>query len=162
RAKVAITDMDRGVSISTTTNNDGNYTQTHLAVGNYRISVEAAGFKSYIQENVPVNVDAATRVDAALQLGEVTQSVTVSETPAVLKSDRAEVSSMLEQDQITELPSLNRNFTQLEMLLPGTTKMTWQHASSENPQGGIQINTNGQLFGMQNFLIDGADNNDPV
>jgi len=57
---------------------------------------------------------------------------------------------------------LNRNFTQLELLLPGTSKMNWQHASIENPQGGIQITTNGQLFGMNNFMIDGADNNDPV
>lgn len=64
--------------------------------------------------------------------------------------------------EVSELPVLNRNFTQLELLLPGTSKMNWQHASSENPQGGIQINTNGQLFGMNNFMIDGADNNDPV
>ena len=46
--------------------------------------------------------------------------------------------------------------------MPGAQKMSWQHATSENPQQGIQINTNGQRFGSNNFMIDGADNNDPV
>ena len=63
---------------------------------------------------------------------------------------------------MNELPTLNRNLTSLQLLLPGSQKMHWQHASSENPQGGIQINNNGQDFGSTNFTIDGMDNNDPV
>ena len=109
-----------------------------------------------------VSVDTSSRVDVILQLGEVTQEVTVGATSPMLKTDRADVSTTLSGREIVELPVFNRNFTQLELLLPGTSKMVWQHASSENPQGGIQINTNGQLFGMNNFMIDGADNNDPV
>src|SRR5205823_5372391 len=144
------------------TNESGNYAQTHLTVGTYKITVEATGFKTSVQENVPISVDANARVDLTLQVGDVTQEVTVSEAPPLLKSDRADVSDTLSAREVSELPVLNRNFTQLELLLPGTTKMPWQHASSENPQGGIQINTNGQLFGMNNFMIDGTDNNDPV
>src|SRR5438876_9203553 len=162
QAKVTLTDVSKGVTVTTTTNESGNYTQTHLTVGTYKVTVEATGFKTSIQENVPVNVDANTRVDVALQVGDVTQEVTVSEVPPLLKSDRADVSDTLSAREISEIPVLNRNFTQLELLLPGTSKMNWQHASSENPQGGIQINTNGQLFGMNNFMIDGTDNNDPV
>lgn len=161
-AKITITDISKGVTVATTSNESGNYAQTHLTVGTYKISVEAAGFKTSVQEKVPVSVDTNTRVDLTLQVGEVTQEVTVNEAPPLLKSDRADVSDTLSSREVRELPVLNRNFTALELLLPGTTKMNWQHASSENPQGGIQINTNGQLFGMNNFLIDGADNNDPV
>jgi hypothetical protein len=101
-------------------------------------------------------------VDAKLEVGDVNQEITVSETPPLIQSDRAEVSDTLQSREISQAPIANRNFTQLELMMPGTTKMSWQHASSENPQGGIQINTNGQLFGMNNFMIDGADNNDPV
>lgn len=161
-AKVTITDVGKGITVSTTTNASGNYTQTHLSVGTYRVSIEAAGFKTVVQQNVSVSVDTSTRVDVVLELGAVTQEVTVSASPALLKTDRADVSATLSSQQVTNLPVLNRNFTELELLLPGTTKMNWQHASSENPQGGIQINTNGQLFGMNNFLLDGTDNNDPV
>jgi len=161
-AKITITNVAKGVTVSTTTNESGNYAQTHLTVGTYKVTVEAPGFKTSVQENVPVSVDSNTRVDLALQVGEVTQEVTVSEVASMLKSDRADVSDTLSSREVSELPILNRNFTQLELLLPGTSKMNWQHASSENPQGGIQINTNGQLFGMNNFMIDGADNNDPV
>jgi hypothetical protein len=157
-----MTDVSKGVTASTFTNESGNYTKTYLTVGTYKVSVEAKGFKSYLQENVPVSVDANTRVDVALQVGDVNQEITVSETPPLIQSDRAEVSDTLHSREVSELPVANRNFTQLELMMPGTTKMTWQHASSENPQGGIQIDTNGQLFGMNNFMIDGADNNDPV
>ena len=62
---------------------------------------------------------------------------------------------------MTDLPTLNRNLTSLQMLMPGAQRVLGQHASSENPQGGIQINNNGQTFGSTNFMIDGTDNNDP-
>jgi Carboxypeptidase regulatory-like domain/TonB dependent receptor len=161
-AKVTMTDVSKGVTVSTSTNESGNYSKPYLTVGTYKVSVEAKGFKSYLQENVPVSVDNNTRVDAKLEVGDVNQEITVSETPPLIQSDRAEVSDTLQSREISQAPIANRNFTQLELMMPGTTKMSWQHASSENPQGGIQINTNGQLFGMNNFMIDGADNNDPV
>jgi hypothetical protein len=161
-AKVTMTDVSKGVTVSTNTNESGNYIKTYLTVGMYKVTVEGKGFRTYVQENVPVSVDANTRVDAKLEVGDVNQEITVSETPPLIQSDRAEVSDTLQSREVSELPVANRNFTQLELMMPGTTKMTWQHASSENPQGGIQINTNGQLFGMNNFMIDGADNNDPV
>jgi hypothetical protein len=137
-AKVTITDVSKGITVTTPTNESGNYAQTHLTVGTYKITVEATGFKTSVQENIPISVDANARVDLTLQVGDVTQEVTVSEAPPLLKSDRADVSDTLTSREVSELPVLNRNFTQLELLLPGTSKMNWQHASSENPQGGIR------------------------
>src|SRR5437867_10014964 len=106
-AKVTITNVSKGVTVSTATNESGNYAQTHLTVGTYRISVEASGFKTSVQENVPVSVDTNTRVDLALQVGEVTQEVTVTEAPPLLKSDRADVSDTLSAREVSELPILN-------------------------------------------------------
>ncbi|PYX84858.1 MAG: hypothetical protein DMG70_05415 [Acidobacteria bacterium] len=90
------------------------------------------------------------------------ETVTVDSAPPLLETDRASVSTDLTSQQVESLPILDRNFTELELLLPGAAKMPWQHGQTENPQGGIQVNTNGQLFSGTNFMIDGMDNNDPV
>jgi hypothetical protein len=161
-AKVTVTDKEKGLSFSTTTNNSGYYTITNLNPGNYRVTIEAKGFKTSVQENVPVIVGSSSTVNLILQVGGVGETVTVDATPPLLETDRAAVGTEMSSRQVESLPVLNRNFTELELLLPGTAKMPWQHGQTENPQGGIQINTNGQLFSGTNFMIDGMDNTDPV
>jgi len=162
RAKVTITSVDRGIQYSTTTNETGNYTQTHLTVGRYKVEFEAKGFQRLVQQEVTVSVDRSTRVDVTLPIGQVTEQVYVTGATPALVTDRAEVSTSLDAKQLGELPTLNRNLTQLQRLMPGAAVALGQHASSENPQGGLQINNNGQSFGATNFMIDGTDNNDPV
>ncbi|HKW98229.1 MAG TPA: TonB-dependent receptor [Bryobacteraceae bacterium] len=68
----------------------------------------------------------------------------------------------MSNQQITQLPVFNRNFTNLTLLVPGATINTFQHAPSENPQGSILVNTNGQEFAGTNYLLDGMNNNDAV
>ena len=123
---------------------------------------EAAGFERLIKDGVEVSVDRSTRADAQMVIGEITREVTVTGEAPALVTDRAEVSVTLGLKQVEDLPILNRNLTALQLLLPGAQKSPWQHATSENPQGGIQIHNNGQEFGSTNFTIDGMDNNDPV
>src|SRR3954451_23379249 len=65
-AKVTITDLGKGVTYNTVTNESGNYTQGHLIVGIYEIRIEAAGFSPYTQKNAHVEVDAVTTVNARL------------------------------------------------------------------------------------------------
>src|SRR6266567_4268239 len=62
-AKVSITDVGKGVNYSTTTNESGNYNQTHLIAGVYEVRVEAPGFQAYVQQNVKVEVDSVTQVN---------------------------------------------------------------------------------------------------
>src|SRR2546428_136242 len=161
-AKVTLTEVGKGITVSTTTNASGNYTQTHLSVGTYRVSIEAGGLKAVVKQNAGGGVDPSPGGGGVWDLGAETRKIPETAAPPLLTTDRADVSATLSGRQVNELPVLNRNFTELELLMPGTTKMNWQHASSENSQGGIQINTNGQLFGMNNFILDGTDNNDPV
>src|SRR5690349_12947941 len=73
---VAIADTDRGTMYTTTTNADGNYTQTHLLAGHYQITIAAPAFAQFIA-TAEVQVDATTRVDAQLQVGKTTSTVTV-------------------------------------------------------------------------------------
>jgi outer membrane receptor protein involved in Fe transport len=161
-AKVTATDTEKGTSQETSTNDSGNYTLSNLIPGNYKVTIEAKGFKTFAQENLPVIVGSSTTLNATLQVGAVGEVVTVDSAPPLIETDRASVSTDLTSEQVVSLPVFDRNFTALELLLPGSAKMPWQHGQTENPQGGIQINTNGQLFSGTNFMIDGMDNNDPV
>ena len=161
-ATVTITNTDQGMTRTTTTNDSGNYTQNQLVPGMYRLSVEAKGFKKLTQNNVSVQVGRSARVDVQLQLGAVTEEVTVSAAPPSIETDKAELATTMSARQVETLPTFNRNFTSLEYLLPGATLNPWQHAASENPQGGLLVPTNGMQFSTTNFMLDGTDNNDPV
>ncbi len=161
-AKVTITEVNKDVSFVTSTNESGNYEQTHLIVGRYRVRVEAPGFRPYVQENVDLSVDAATQVNASLQVGAVTQEVSVTAEVPLLKTERTDVATTFSERQVEELPIFQRNFTQFELLSPGTQRLGWQHAASEDPQGSIQIMVNGQHFSGTSFQLDGTDNRDPI
>jgi Carboxypeptidase regulatory-like domain/TonB dependent receptor len=162
-AKVTVTSTAKGTADTTTTNESGNYSVTHLIPDAYRIRIEAAGFKATEIANVQVSADTSARVDTSLQVGEVTQSVEVTSEVPQLKTDRADVSITFNEKYASELPILNRNFTSFELLAPGTQKLVgWSHAATENPQGGQQIFVNGQHFSGTAFELDGTDNQDPI
>jgi hypothetical protein len=162
-AKVTVTSATRGTTLEATTNESGNYTVIHLIPDKYNIRVEFAGFKTFEAKEIPVSADAGTRVDAKMEVGAVTSTVTVtSESTPVLKTDRADVSFSFTEKQVEEIPLVTRNFTEFQLLSPGTQSFTWQHASSENPQQSLQIAVNGQHFGGTAFQLDGTDNRDPI
>ncbi len=160
-ATVIITDLDRGVRWQTQTNSDGNYIQTHLLAGHYQVQVSAASFAESVV-TAEVQVDATTRVDVQLQLGKASSAVTVTAETPLLKSDRADVSTTLSSRELEQLPIFNRNITTLVLALPGAQLNNFQHASSENPQGGLQINVNGQYFYSNGFELDGTENHSNV
>jgi hypothetical protein len=161
-AKVTIKNIDQNFIANTTTNDSGNFTLAQLPPGRYEVTVEKPGFNRTTQQNVTVSVGQSTTVDAGLQIGEVTQQLVVTEAPPQIETDRAEVHTMLDSRQITQLPVFNRNFTNLTLLVPGAQLNTFQHAAAENPQQSTLVNTNGQEFSGTNYLLDGMNNNDSV
>src|SRR5216684_8118148 len=162
-AKVTVTSIGKSTVYETTSNDSGNFSVTHLIPDSYKVHIEATGFKSYDVASVAVSADSAVNVDAALQVGSVSQTVEVTGEVAQLKTDRADVDIEFSQKYVEDLPVLNRNFTSFELLSPGTQKMPgFSHAATENPQGGGQIAVNGQHFSGTNFELDGTDNQDPI
>ncbi len=162
-AKVTVTSIGKNTVYETTSNDSGNFSVTHLIPDNYRVHVEATGFKAYDVASVTVSADSAVNVDAALQVGSISQTVEVTGEIPQLKTDRADVDIQFSQKYVEDLPVLNRNFTSFELLSPGTQKLPgFNHAATENPQGGGQINVNGQHFSGTNFELDGTDNQDPI
>jgi hypothetical protein len=161
-AKVTITETSKNVSVTIETNSDGNYTYNRLIPGAYRVRVESPNFKAAVQDGVVVNADTGSSANFQLQTGAVTEEVTITAEAPLLKTDRADVATTFETKQVTELPILDRNYTKFLLLTPGTSQLGWQHASSENPQGSVQIIVNGQPFHGTSFQLDGTDNRDPI
>ena len=82
------------MTTSLQTNPDGNYIQTHLLAGHYRVTIEAPGFETFVAD-ATVDVDASTRVDARLVIGKASSTMTVTAETPLLKTDRAELSDTL-------------------------------------------------------------------
>jgi Carboxypeptidase regulatory-like domain/TonB dependent receptor len=162
-AKVTVLDEGKGTSDTTTTNESGNYSVGHLIAGTYTVRVEASGFKVSQQKGVIVNVDANARVDLQFQVGGTSETVEVTAEAPQLKTDRSDVAVSFNEKYVEDLPILNRNFTQIQLLSPGSQKLVGgSHAATENPQGGQQIFSQGQHFSGTGFELDGTDNQDPI
>jgi hypothetical protein len=162
-ATVTVTSVSRRTVDTVSTNTVGYFEKLRLLPGAYEVRAELTGFKAKVVSAVNVSVDSQTRVDLALDLGQVTEVVVVESVQSqLLKIDRADVATTFETKQITELPILDRNFTKFVLLTPGTQRLSWNHATSENPQGSIQTMVNGQHFSGTGFQLDGTENRDPI
>jgi outer membrane receptor protein involved in Fe transport len=159
---ITITSVERKTVDTVTTNSDGYYQKDRLLPGSYTVRLEKQGFKVGITNDVIVNVDTQTKNDIQLETGQVTETVNIEGDSQLLKTDRADVATTFETRQINDLPILDRNFTKLILLTPGTVQQQWGHAASENPQGSTQTSVNGQTFSGTGFQLDGTDNRDPI
>ncbi len=162
-ASVTVTSLGRQTEDTVTTNDSGNYAKDRLLPGTYSVKASLSGFKAKLVSKVVVNVDTQTRVGFSLEVGDLAEEVTVTAADGqLLKTDRADVATVFDSKQLTELPVLDRNFTKFLLLTPGTQQQTWQHAASENPQGSTQTMVNGQTFSGTGWQLDGTDNRDVI
>ncbi|MGA7524678.1 MAG: TonB-dependent receptor [Acidobacteriaceae bacterium] len=162
-AKVTITDVSKGTSTSVMSNASGGYVAEHLIPDTYNVKVEASGFQTFEADGVSVAADSSPRIDAALKTGSTSTTVTVSaSTIPVLQTDRSEVATQFTTRQVEDLPIPDRNFTNMQLLLPGAQSLSWNHAADENPQASKQIQVDGQAFGGVAYQLDGTDNQDPI
>ncbi len=161
QAKITITDAGKGVTFSTLSNESGNYGQTHLTIGTYEVRVEAAGFSAFVQQNVHVEVDAVTQINARLAIGTVGETVSVTAEAPLLKSEKADVSDTVTQKAVQELPVFGRDLSRLYFLVPGV-QATGTSAPSEQPHDVFRPSIGGQYWGGISFQLDGTDNRESV
>jgi len=126
-AEVSATNTDTNLSRKVQTNAEGEYRIELLPVGNYKVEISAAGFKRFLRNGIVLEVNAPARVDALLQLGDVSQTVTVTEAAPLVNTTSPEIGRTIENDEIINLPLVNRNAYQLLQLTPGV------QSSSFNP-----------------------------
>ncbi|GAB4404659.1 MAG: hypothetical protein OHK0021_17010 [Bryobacter sp.] len=152
-AKITLRSSDTGVEATANTSEDGNYLFGGVKIGRYTLSAEAQGFKKAVAEEFTVTVNARQRVNLVLQVGEVTESVTVSEAAAVLESETSSRGTVVSAKQILNLPLNGRNYADLALLAPGVRRSLI--AGSRD----ASFNINGMRSSQNNFVIDGVDNN---
>src|SRR5438128_3358956 len=166
-AKVIATNADTGVSREASSDAAGDYVMTLLPPGNYNLSVEAPGFRKLVQSGVTLEVNQRARVDFALQVGQVNETVEVAATAPMLESQSSSLGNVINERFVNELPLNGRNFVQLAILSPGVngvgfsvTGTVMSGARPDDRRPGSEIFSNGNREGANNFLYDGADNNE--
>ena len=118
-AEVSIINTGTNLSRSTVTNAEGEYRIELLPVGNYRLEIKAEGFKRFVLNSFELQVNVPARVDAVLQLGNVSQSITVSESVPQINTSNPEIGRTILNEEVQNMPLVNRNAYQLLELTPG-------------------------------------------
>jgi hypothetical protein len=103
-ASLTITQRDTNAAVSLTTTASGEYNAPNLLPGGYRIEITATGFKRFVQQNLVVSAGSTVRVDAVLQLGQVSESIEITAAAATIQTDNAKVSTLVENKLVDELP----------------------------------------------------------
>jgi len=156
-ATVTITQADTGSSRDAVTDASGTYRFATVQPGTYTLTVKLTGFRAFTRSDIPVTLNSVTRADAGLQVGQLSESVTVSGERALLQTDRAEVRSELRSQELVNLPvSVNRNYQYLFRVLPGFTPPAEAHSVPSNPSRALVFNVNGASRSSNNIRIDGV------
>lgn len=156
-AEVTVKQVATNQTRQATTNENGSYSLPTLPGGAYEITVTANGFRPFTRKDVNVPTNAVTRVDFALQLGAVTETIVVSGQAALLQTDRAEVRSEVGTTTLLNVPvPPGRNYQQLFNALPGFTPPRNAHSIPSNPSRSLQYEVNGVASASNNIRLDGA------
>jgi Carboxypeptidase regulatory-like domain/TonB-dependent Receptor Plug Domain len=143
-------------NVTTTTSADGTYRIPLVPPGAYQISAELSGFNTQTRQNIVVVLNQQTTLDFVLPVAGVTESVQVSAESPLVEVTRSAPTSSVTQQTIDNLPLNGRNFTDLIALVPGAKP----DPTVSNSSSTIEIF--GERAGAVSFLVDGAENNDPV
>src|SRR6266550_2636618 len=149
----------------------GSYSIPALPVGDYRVSADLSGFKQQII-SITLTVGQVARQDFKMQLGGVSETVTVTAAAPMVEKSTSEISTLIESKQIENLPLNGRNFTQLATLTPGVNRgIPGSNSAGQSGQaetfrygefGGAALSVNGLREQFNNFMIEGLDNNETL
>ncbi|MFL6463358.1 MAG: carboxypeptidase regulatory-like domain-containing protein [Bryobacteraceae bacterium] len=156
-ASVTLENVKTDVSFQAKTDANGNYQFVNQRLGTYRVRVGAPGFQTAAAEDFDLTVNARQRVDITLQIGTTSQNVTVSDAASLLETDNSSRGQVINPKQIVDLPLNGRAYADLTLLVPGVAKSPLQNQSDSSRDA--SYNVNGQRSALNNFLLDGVDNN---
>lgn len=166
---VAIEVSNQGTAQTRTavTESDGFYNFPLMPPGIYQLKASLGGFKTAVRDRIVVIVETSTRLDLQLEIGQVSENVTVTVDPPLVEHANGTMGVVISQDRVVDLPLNGRNFTQLGTLIPGVVAppASLGGQTGDATPGGFGNVTGGyNVNGMRNqsnsFLLDGASNND--
>ncbi len=154
---ITLSNESTGLQLDTVTDDQGLYTVRNVLPGTYTLRAALQGFKTFEQTGIPVTAGSILRVNGRLEIGDLSESITVTTEAALLKTDQADVSVELKPKEITDLP-LNqyRNYQTLMNLVPGATPGTFQNSTGSTPQRSLRTFVNGTNPNNNSTRIDGA------
>ncbi|HZT34054.1 MAG TPA: TonB-dependent receptor [Bryobacteraceae bacterium] len=159
-ARITAANESTGVARSTMTDSSGGYVFPQLPPGNYKISVSAQGFRTYEVSHVVLLVDQTVRVDARLELGEVSERVEVSAQAAQVDSETSTLGQVIESRRIVDLPLNGRNFMQLATISSGVAPAYNARSATITNQTGrtdLAVHVSGGRGDSNSYLIDGVE-----
>ncbi len=162
-ASVTMTETERQVTHNAVTDSTGHYVFTDLPVGPYRLEVKAAGFKDYIQTGIELQVGSNVNANVTMQLGNLSQTVEVQANAAMVETRNSNVSQVINEKQVNDLPLNGRYVTQL--VLASGAAITVSPAGgdltgSKNFYSSTTISVAGGQANATNYLLDGGYNVD--
>jgi hypothetical protein len=156
-ATVTVRNQESGMFRQVVSSADGSYFISGVTPGTYELTTELSGFKKYSRRDLRLEIGKTTTLDIRLELGTVQEEVTVSAESPLVDVTSTEVGGRIDSRELTDLPSVNRNFIGFIGLLPGVIP----NISTES-FGSDSVNVNGQDSRNNNYMLDGANNNDDV
>ena len=165
-AKVKLTNLDTKETRTADTTSSGDYTFTQLGPGNYSIEVSQNGFKSFLVPSIALSASDRVREDAKLEVGAESQTVQVTGQAPALQTDSSVLTSTITQKAVQDLPLNGRNVITLAQISPGANPGPPNGLSSggrpDDRRQTSSISVNGQSDVINNYLIDGLDNNERI
>src|SRR5262245_13018119 len=159
--RVTVRNMETNVAKSVLTGPSGTYRVPFIIFGRYSVSAESPGFKISRAENVHVSTSEEDRVDRALSVGEVNETVTVDAREALLKTEEATVSTTVDQRMVTDLPLVGRQIIAATLLAPGAyfvnNNSKAQRDSGFVRRNGVSLSVNGLTDLSNKFYYDGIE-----
>ena len=158
-ATIEIINRDTNLRLSSVSNDQGAYTFTNVLPGTYDVKVTLQGFKEFVRQGVPVSTGNISRVDAKLEVGQLSESITVQSEATLLKTDKADTGSSFSKTEVTDLPLPEfRNYQSLLDFVPGSTPSEFQNAEIDTPARALQTTVNGTNPNTNSTRVDGATN----
>ena len=158
-ATIEAKNLDTNLILTTVSNETGGYTITNVLPGTYDVKVTLQGFREFVQQQVPVTAGSISRVEARLEVGELSESVTVQSEVQLLKTDKADTGAAFSAKEVVDLPLPEyRNYQSLLDLVPGSTPSDFQNAEIDTPARALTTNINGTNRNTNSTRVDGATN----
>jgi carboxypeptidase family protein len=154
---VTVNDTETGASRRVTTDDAGNYRMLSLSVGHYEVRAEKPGFKTVVRRGISLAVAQEAVVDLEMQVGEVTQQVTVTAESPVVNTTTSQLSGLVGEQQVKDLPLNGRSFDNLITLNPGAINYTALKGNAASGGGGNYFTVAGRRPLENLYLLNGIE-----
>ena len=156
-ATVTVRDVKTNISRTSQSDGNGRYHFSGMPVGDYELTVEAAGFAKFVQSGIKLELNQAATVDVSMKTGGVTEVVNIVENAAMLNTTTSEVGTRFDEKRLSELPlATTRSVYQIALSAAGVSQL---NSGQSAFAGGTNFSSNGGRVRSNNFMIDGQDNN---